>query len=152
MTTRREFARRVEEYNGNEGAPPQVPQVPQASQAPVDPSVMSNANVRSAFQMLAQAMTAQAQAVTTQAQAMTAQANREVVASVNPNVNSAASRSPECTSPYLKINVFVLEHQISNPKDQPWVLEEDPKEVAWPVTHEGNSRLIDQPTPRGEGP
>jgi len=70
----------------NEGAPPQVPQ------APVDPSAMSNVEVRLAFQMLAQAMTTQAQAVTTQAQAMTTQANSEVIYPMNPNGNSTASR------------------------------------------------------------
>jgi len=65
---------------------------PQANQFPTNPLAMSDVEVGSAFQMLAQAMTIQAQALTTQAQAVTTHANRDVVTHVNRNVNSAASR------------------------------------------------------------
>uniref|UniRef100_M1DTQ6 Integrase core domain containing protein n=1 Tax=Solanum tuberosum TaxID=4113 RepID=M1DTQ6_SOLTU len=72
MNTRRANARRMEGDNMNKEAH-------QANQALINPSAMSDVEVRSAFQMLAQAMTTQAQAMTTQAQAVMAQANRDVV-------------------------------------------------------------------------
>uniref|UniRef100_M1D9Z7 Gag-pol polyprotein n=1 Tax=Solanum tuberosum TaxID=4113 RepID=M1D9Z7_SOLTU len=78
MNTQRANARRMEGDNVNEEAP-------QANQATINPSAMSDVEVRSAFQMLAQALT-------TQAQAVTAQANRDVVTHVNPSVNLTASR------------------------------------------------------------
>uniref|UniRef100_M1DPP9 Uncharacterized protein n=1 Tax=Solanum tuberosum TaxID=4113 RepID=M1DPP9_SOLTU len=74
MTTRRDFITRVEEDNVNEGSPTQVSQVSQYPQATIDPSAMSNVEVRWAFQMLTEALAAQA--------------NRDVVTHVNPNVNS----------------------------------------------------------------
>uniref|UniRef100_M1DFJ9 Gag-pol polyprotein n=1 Tax=Solanum tuberosum TaxID=4113 RepID=M1DFJ9_SOLTU len=88
MTTRRAFAGKNEEDNVNQGAPPQAPQ------APVDPLAenMTNVEVRPAFQMLAQALAAQD--------------NIDVVALVNPNVNSAASRCPiplSTTRHHLKV-------------------------------------------------
>ncbi|XP_049391548.1 uncharacterized protein LOC125855954 [Solanum stenotomum] len=54
--------RRVEEKNVNDGVPPQGPQgdqVPQKNKVLVDPPVMTNKEIRSAFLTLAQAMTAQ---------------------------------------------------------------------------------------------
>uniref|UniRef100_M1DKB0 Gag-pol polyprotein n=1 Tax=Solanum tuberosum TaxID=4113 RepID=M1DKB0_SOLTU len=76
MNTRRCNTRRVEEENVNEEAP-------EANQAPINPSAMSDMEVRSAFKMLAQAMMTQAQALTTQARAVTSHANRGVVTHVN---------------------------------------------------------------------
>ncbi|WMV41208.1 hypothetical protein MTR67_034593, partial [Solanum verrucosum] len=72
MNTRRANARRMEKENVNQEAPPQAPQ------ALIDPSAMRNDEVRLDFQMLARAFAAQA--------------NRDVVTSVNPNGNLAASR------------------------------------------------------------
>ncbi|XP_049345496.1 uncharacterized protein LOC125810024 [Solanum verrucosum] len=60
-------------------------EAPQANQALINLSAISDVEVRSAFQMLVQALK-------TQAQAVTAYANRDVVTHVNPNVNSATSR------------------------------------------------------------
>uniref|UniRef100_M1DCG0 Gag-pol polyprotein n=1 Tax=Solanum tuberosum TaxID=4113 RepID=M1DCG0_SOLTU len=74
MNTRKANARRMKGDNVNEEAP-------QANQAPINPLAMLDVEVRSTFQILAQALT-------TQAQAVTAQANRDVVT----HVNSAASR------------------------------------------------------------
>ncbi|XP_049381282.1 uncharacterized protein LOC125845795 [Solanum stenotomum] len=69
----------MEDDNVNQGTHPQV------NQAQIDHSAMLNLEARSAFQMLSQALT-------TQAQDMTAQANRVVVAPLNPDLYSAASR------------------------------------------------------------
>ncbi|WMV50180.1 hypothetical protein MTR67_043565 [Solanum verrucosum] len=65
---------------GHYKAPPQAPQVS------IDPSVMSNADIRPSFQTLAQAMMAQV--------------NRVVVALVNPSLNLAALRMKN----FIKMN------------------------------------------------
>lgn len=77
MNTRRENARRVEEENVNQRVP-QGNQAPQSNQAPVDPSAMSNDEVKSTFQMLAHPLEAQA--------------NSYIGHHVNPNMSTVASR------------------------------------------------------------
>ena len=76
MTQRRASTIRVEEEITNEGVPPQgnqAPpneQVPLVGQVPVNPTVMTDGEIRVAFLTLTQVMATQAQVVTTQAQAM----------------------------------------------------------------------------------
>ncbi|KAK4724018.1 hypothetical protein R3W88_026797 [Solanum pinnatisectum] len=94
MNTRRGNARRVQEEDVNEGVPPQDPQDPQA---PNDEGVMSNIEIRAAFQALTQLMTVQTQGVTTQAQVITTHANREVGPQVNPNVSTMSSKLRDFT-------------------------------------------------------
>uniref|UniRef100_M1DSS5 Uncharacterized protein n=1 Tax=Solanum tuberosum TaxID=4113 RepID=M1DSS5_SOLTU len=70
MDNTRENPRSNEEDVVDQDVPPQAPQTS------IFVLAMNNVEIRSAFQLLAQAMTAQA--------------NREVIAPVNPNVNSTA--------------------------------------------------------------
>ncbi|WMV41757.1 hypothetical protein MTR67_035142 [Solanum verrucosum] len=99
MTNTRANARRGEEGNKEQEVPLQVPhQAP--PQASIDPPDMSNAEIRSIFLMLSQAMTTQV--------------NREVVAPANPIKGVAASRVRE----FLRMNPL----EFCGTK-----LEEDPK-------------------------
>ena len=66
--------------------------MPQGPQDPIEEGVMSNVEIRVAFQNLTQIVTTQSQVVITQAQAMTAQANRGVGPQVNPNASNPAFR------------------------------------------------------------
>uniref|UniRef100_M1DPA3 Gag-pol polyprotein n=1 Tax=Solanum tuberosum TaxID=4113 RepID=M1DPA3_SOLTU len=94
MDTRKGNARRAQEENVNDEVPPQAPQDPQA---PNDEEVMTNVEIRAAFQTLTQLITVQAQTVTTQAQIMVAQSNQEVRPRVEPNVSTMASRLRDFT-------------------------------------------------------
>lgn len=76
----------MEGYNVNKRAPPQ------ADKVMINPSAMMYMVVRSAFQMLAQAMTTEAQALTNQSQKVKTQVNKNVGTYVNPNVNLDALR------------------------------------------------------------
>ncbi|XP_049381270.1 uncharacterized protein LOC125845784 [Solanum stenotomum] len=78
MTTRRVNVRRREEDIVNEGVPPQYPQDSQVPQAPIDKWAMKNMEIRSALQILTQAVTAQT--------------NRDTRTHVNPNVSTITSR------------------------------------------------------------
>lgn len=77
MNSSRYNDRRVEQEKVNQWAP-QGDQSPQDSQDPIDPLAMLNEEIRSALQVLAQALEFKT--------------NGDVVTHVNPNINFAASR------------------------------------------------------------
>nr|ABI34336.1 hypothetical protein SDM1_41t00011 [Solanum demissum] len=83
MNTRRVTTIRMEEENVNEGAPPQGPQEPHVPQATIDVGAMTNVEIRSALQVLSQAMMAQV--------------NRDSRTHVKPNVSTTTSRIRDFT-------------------------------------------------------
>ena len=85
MNKRRNASGRLGEEIADAGAPPHGDQVPSLEKysnmehAPVNPSPLTDDNIRTALLQMSQAIITQAQMTTAQAQAMTAQANQEVL-------------------------------------------------------------------------